>query len=215
MALTLLPEKGKGQVMAVCMLLIALGLFYFIAIHWFVRGHLDVASQIDELKSSEKRFREEMQKIPTLQKRLADIKQFEANNAYFLPEESFDLAAASLSTKIKDVVAANTDTKRCMVQSSQSQHITTDEPYQRASVQVRIKCDLDDLVKVIYALENQTPILFVDELNLYQQPSLDPSFAASQGGNMDARFDISGYIRVSNEAAKTDGKNGKNGTGKS
>jgi general secretion pathway protein M len=206
MALTLLPPKGQGQVMAACMFLIALGLTYYFGMHWFVRGHLDVAQEIDELKLSELRFRQELQKKIPLEKRLVQIKQFQASNDYFLPENSFDLAAAGLSTKIKDVVNANANTQRCSVLSSQPQRVSVDEPYQRASVQVRLKCDLDDLVKIIYALENATPLLFVDELNLYQQPMLDASLVTAQGGNMDARFDISGYIRVANTPKDAEAK---------
>jgi general secretion pathway protein M len=187
MALTLLPPKGQGQIMAACMLLIALALVYYFGMHWFVRGHLDVAHEIDELKLSELRFRQELQKKAPLEKRLVAIKQFQASNDYFLSENSFDLAAAGLSTKIKDVVNANANTQRC-------------------SVLVRLKCDLDDLVKIIYALENATPLLFVDELNLYQQPMLDASLVTAQGGNMDARFDISGYIRVANTPKDAEAK---------
>jgi general secretion pathway protein M len=202
MAMTLLPPKGQGQVMAVCLLLIVLGALYFVTLHPFVRGHLDVAKQISELKVNEKRFREEMLKKPALEQRLKQIKEFEATNTYFLPETSFDLAAANLSAKIKDVVGANTNTQRCTVVSSQPQHVNSDEPYQRASIQVRLRCDLDDLVKVIHALENATPLMFVDEVNLYQQPIMDTSFVTAQGGNMDARFDLSGYIRVTKEDAQ-------------
>ena len=62
MALTLLPPKGQGQVMALGLLVIALALVYFLCLHWFVRGHLDVASQMSELKESELRFRQEVGK---------------------------------------------------------------------------------------------------------------------------------------------------------
>ena len=203
MALTLLPPKGQGQVMAVGLLLVTLGLIYFLCLHWFVRGHLDVANQINELKESELRFRQEVSKRPALELRLKEVEDFKARNTYFLPDETFDLGAASLSTKLKAAVTAHADTARCTIISTQPQKLGTKELYERVSIQVRLKCDLDDLVKIMYSLENLTPFLFIDELNLYQQPVLDASLVVGNGGNMDARFDLSGYIRTAPAANPT------------
>jgi general secretion pathway protein M len=195
MAITLLPEKGKGQVMAVCLLIIALILIYFVCLHWFFSGHLRVAREIKELQQSELRFSQEAGKTPKLTARLAEIQAFEANNVYFLPEGTFDLAAANLSTKLKSVLSTKAqDQTRCQVLSTQPQKLNNQDPYERVSVQVRLRCDLEDLVRILYELENATPLLFVDELNLYPQPVMDASMVVA-GGNMDARFDLSGFIR--------------------
>jgi general secretion pathway protein M len=195
MALTLLPPKGQGQFMAAGLALVALGFVYFFCLHWFVRGHIEVAAQMNELKDSELLFRQETAKRPGLEARLKAVEEFKLRNTYFLPDETFDLGAATLSTKLKAAVTARADSTRCTILSTQPQKLGTKELYERVSIQVRLHCDLDDLVKIIYTLENATPFLFIDELNLYQQPVLDPSLAIANGGNMDARFDLSGYIR--------------------
>ncbi len=189
--------------MAVGLLLVTLGLIYFLCLHWFVRGHLDIANQINELKESELRFRQEVSKRPALERRLKEVEDFKARNTYFLPDETFDLGAASLSTKLKAAVTAHADTARCTIISTQPQKLGTKELYERVSIQVRLKCDLDDLVKIMYALENMTPFLFIDELNLYQQPVMDASMVVGNSGNMDARFDLSGYIRAAPAASST------------
>ncbi len=187
--------------MAVGLLVVGLALVYFLCLHWFVRGHLDVASQMNELKESELRFRQEVGKRASLERQLKEVEDFKARNTYFLPDETFDLGAASLSTKLKAAVTAHADTARCTIISTQPQKLGTKELYERVSIQVRLKCDLDDLVKIMYSLENLTPFLFIDELNLYQQPVLDASLVVGNGGNMDARFDLSGYIRNIGEIA--------------
>jgi general secretion pathway protein M len=197
--MTLLPAKGQGQVMAVCLLVVALILFYFLALHWFVRGHFEIAGQIKEIKSSELRFRQEVDKRPTIEARLKEVEEFKARNTYFLPDLTFDSGAATLTTKLKDALASNADATRCTITTTQPQHLGTKELYERVSVQARLNCDLDDLVKIIHALESSTPLLFVDELNLYQQPIMDASLMTTARGNMDARFDLSGYIRASGE----------------
>jgi general secretion pathway protein M len=195
MALTLLPPKGQGQVMAAGLLFVVLGLVYYFGLHWFVSGHRQVSAEMADTQQSELRFRQETTKRKSLDVRLQEVEDFKAKNTYFLPDATFDLGAATLSSKLKDVMAAHTDAARCSNISTQPQKLGTKELYERVSIQVRLRCDLDDLVKIMYALENSTPLLFIDELNLYQQPVLDASLVTSNGGNMDARFDLSGYIR--------------------
>jgi general secretion pathway protein M len=196
MAMTLLPPKGKGQVMALGLLFVSLCVIYFLCFHSFVQGHLEIAANMRELQISELRFRQELAKRPAIEARLKEVEDFKARNVYFLPEQTFDAGAALLTTKLKDAVSANADSARCSIVTTQPLTLGTKELYERVSVQIRLKCDLDDLVKIIHALESATPLMFVDELNLFQQPVLDPSYAVQQSGNMDARFDLSGYLRT-------------------
>jgi general secretion pathway protein M len=196
MALTLLPPKGQGQVMAVGLLIVALGLLYFLFFHSFVQGHLEISRQMQELQVSELRFRQELGKRPAIEARLKEVEEFKARNVYFLPEQTFDAGAALLTTKLKDAVSTHADATRCSIVTTQPLTVGSKELYERVSVQVRLKCDLDDLVKIIHTLESATPLMFVDELNLFQQPVFDPSYAVQQTGNTDARFDLSGYLRT-------------------
>lgn len=196
MALTLLPPPGKGQVLALSLLLIALGAVYLLTVHGFVMEHVAIARELDELKRTELRFRQKAAQQSALERRKAEIEQYAQANVYFLPEDSFDLAAAALNTKLKSIVTARAkDPQRCQIISSQNNRSNQKEPYQRVTIQVRLRCDLDDLMRILYDLENATPLLFVDELNLYQQPILDAGMMMPQLGSMDVRFDLSGYIR--------------------
>jgi general secretion pathway protein M len=196
MAMSLLPEKGKGQVMALGLLAIVLALFYYLCIHWFVAGHLEVSKQIAELKDSERRFREEISKQIAVQKRTAEVDQFNASNIHFLSDENFDKGAATLSTKIKEAVQMHGNSDRCGQPTVMPQQLGLKEPYQRVSAQVQLRCDLDDTIKILHALETSTPFMFVTELNLYPQPIMDGGVVSSGGqGNMSVRFDLSAYLR--------------------
>lgn len=196
MALTILPEKGKGQVMAVCMLIIALILFYFVGLHWFFSGHLRVARELQAQQENELRFAQEGKKIPLLKGRLEEIKRFEESNVYFLPETNEDLAIANLTSKLREIVSSTArDQARCQLLSTQKTSSPKPEPYKRVSLQVRMSCDMEDIVRIMYKLETATPLLFLDELNLYPRTHFD-SGQPIAGGNMEVRFDVSGYIRI-------------------
>lgn len=196
MALTLLPAPGKGKPVAIGLALAALLIVYFLVFHSFITQHIAFANELADLKESELRFRQIAAQRPDIEKRLAEVRQFQAGANYFLPEDSFDLAAANLNTKLKQIISDKAkDQQRCQLVSSQNERPTSPEPYQRVVVKVRMRCDLDDLVEILYELENATPFLFVSELNLYQQLMFQGGMPQPNLGDMDVRFDVSGYIR--------------------
>lgn len=197
MALTLLPAPGKGKPVAIGLALFALVIVYLLVFHGFITQHLAYAAEISDLKEAELRFRQIAAQRPQIEERLAQVRQFQAGANYFLPEDSFDLAAANLNSMIKQIIAdKGRDPQRCQLISSQNERPTAPEPYQRVVVKVRMRCDLDDLSEIIYELENATPFLFVVELNLYQQQMFQGGLPQPNLGDMDARFDVYGYIRM-------------------
>ncbi|MBK9653954.1 MAG: hypothetical protein IPO66_00240 [Rhodanobacteraceae bacterium] len=197
MALTLLPAPGKGKPVAIGLALFALAIVYLLLFHGFITQHLAYAAEISDLKDAELRFRQIAAQRPQIESRLAEVRQFQAGANYFLPEDSFDLAAANLNSLIKQIIADKArDPQRCQLISSQNERPTAPEPYQRVVVKVRMRCDLDDLTEILYELENATPFLFVIELNLYQQQMFQGGMPQPNLGDMDARFDVYGYIRM-------------------
>jgi general secretion pathway protein M len=196
MALTLLPPPGKGKPVALGLALFVLVIIYFVAFHGFITQHLAYAQEISDLKEAELGFRQIAKQRPLIEQRLAEVGQFQAGANYFLPEDSFDLAAANLNSQLKTIIADKArDPQRCQLISSQNERPPGTEPYQRVVVKVRMRCDLDDLTEILYELEDATPFLFVTELNLYQQLMFQGGMPQPNLGDMDARFDLSGYIR--------------------
>lgn len=194
--MNLLPPPGKGQVLALCLLFVAGTVLYFVGFAGFFNERAEINVQLEELLLDQQEARAKLAQRPKLEQRLAAIEQLASTNTYFLPEESFNLAAAGLNAKLKQVIQDKAQNQqRCIVSSSQNVPMQTDEPYERVTIQVRLRCDLEDLARVIYELENATPLLFITEMNLYQQPVYDAGIALQTMGNMDVRFDLSGYIR--------------------
>ncbi|MCB1626372.1 MAG: hypothetical protein KDI51_07550 [Xanthomonadales bacterium] len=195
MAMTLLPEPHRRRPVAIGLLLAALVVFYLLFLHGFVVQHLDYGEQIDDMLAQEQRFRAKALERPALEARLAEIRQQEAGNSDFLPEQTFDLAAASLNSRLKQVIVAQaSDQQRCQVISSQNERAREPELYERVTIKVRMRCDLPDLAKILHVLETQSPSLRVTDLNLFQQVFTGVG-GANMLGSMDIRFDLSGYIR--------------------
>ena len=76
--------------------------------------------------------------------------------------------------------------------------VRVQERFQRVTIKVRMRCELDDLSKVFYNLEGETPYVFVDNVSIYRQISRRRRGRETvQQRILDVRFDLSGYIRMS------------------
>ena len=203
----MLPPPGKGRPLAVILFLIVVLCAYLMLVHWwFVAPHLAMNTEIAQLKEQEANFRGMIASRAQIEERLAEVSAFESASPSFLPENDFDAAAAALFSRLKALVAEKAEVpERCEVASHNPKRSTAEELYQRVTISVHLRCDIDDFGEVLHALESDKPLLFVDELNVYRQPAQRRGRpfgrAAAMGGaddgyRLDIRFDLYGYLRA-------------------
>lgn len=204
----LLPNPEQGRLLAVVLLLIALLLGYYLSVHWwFSARHIEVADAIADLKQQELRFREIAAGRPLLEKRLAEVAQYESNNPAFLPEADFDSAAAGLTQRLKSIVATHaTDPARCQIIMNQYAHSNDPERFERVTIKVRLRCDLEPFAGILYDLESASPVLFIDDLQVFRQQGYVQPGQNKISSYLDIRFDLFGYIR---KQIEIDAKTGK------
>jgi general secretion pathway protein M len=195
----LLPEKNNGRLMAVVLTLIVLLLGYLLGVHWwFVAPHLDIASQMGDLREQQQRFQETSKQRAEIEKRLADVRSFEQSNQAFLGQTDAAGAAADLIQRMKQAVTEHGgDQNRCQVLTHQQLTGGKPELYEKVTIQVRMRCDLEPLSSIIYQLESGKPYLFVDQLMVYKQNYgyVAPGQKQPQQSALDIRFNLSGYMR--------------------
>lgn len=195
----LLPEKNNGRLLAVVLTLIVLLVVYLLGVHWwFVSPHLEIASQMGDLREQQQRFRETSKQRPEIEKRLADVRSFEQSNQAFLGQTEGAAAAADLIQRMKQAVTDHGgDSNRCQVLTHQQLTGGKPELYEKVTIQVRMRCDLEPLSLILYQLESGKPYLFVDQLMIYKQNYgyVAPGQKAPQQSALDIRFNLSGYMR--------------------
>lgn len=210
----MLPPPGKGRPLAVILFAIVLICAYLLLVHWwFVAPHLAMRAEIAQLKEQEANFRGMVASRPVIEERLQQVAAFESGSPSFLPENDFDAAAAALFSRLKNMVAEKAEVpERCEVASHNPKRSTAEELYERVTISVHLRCDIDDFGEVLHALESDKPLLFVDELNIYRQPAQrrprafgpGQGAAAADGGyRLDIRFDLYGYLRSPGPGART------------
>jgi len=191
-----LPKDGR--LLAVVLLLIVLMLIYFIGIHWwFVAPQLQFRSDMEDLREQQLRFRQTTAERPDIEKRLAEVKNYEQGNQAFLVEADANAASAALIQRLKQAMTDHAkDEKRCQTVSTQpNSGGGAQELYERVTVQARLKCDLEPLAAILYDLENGKPYLFVDQVMVYKQQTYTPPGSKAVPAPLDVRFNLSGYLR--------------------
>jgi len=197
----LLPEARNGRFFAVLLLLIVVSLAYLGGVHWwFVAPHLAISEQMDDLRDQQLRFRAIVAERPELEKRLAEVRNFEQNNLAFLAQSDANAASADLLQRLKSAVSQHVpqeQTNRCQILSNQTYSGGKPELYQRVTIQVRMRCDMEQLAAILYELESGKPYLFADQLMIYKQNYgyVPPGQKKQQQSALDVRFNLTGYLR--------------------
>jgi general secretion pathway protein M len=197
MAPSLKPPRD-GRLLAVVLLAIVLVLIYLIGVHWwFVAPQLQYRADMQDLREQQLRFHEIAMQRPEIQKRLAEVHAYETGNQAFLSETDANAASAGLIQRLKAAMTEHVkDESRCQTSGQQSFNGGEDELYQRVTIQVRMRCDLEPLAAVLYDLENGKPYLFVDQLMIYRQQVYRRPGSTAAATPLDVRFNLSGYLRA-------------------
>jgi general secretion pathway protein M len=182
-------------------LALAAVLAYFVLLHWWwTAPMLAMGDEIAQLRDQELALREEIAQRPVLEGELARVREFELGNPGFLPETNRQLATAALVQRLEAVIAqASPQPGRCQITARTPTESRVEEPFVRATVQVRLRCGMAELGAVLHALESGSPQLFVDNLDLLSRRSY--LAAGPEGGGVDISFDLYGYLKTPAGAA--------------
>jgi general secretion pathway protein M len=173
---------------------------YIVLVHWwFTAPMLQLGGEIAALRDEDKQLQAEVRQRPELERRLAQVRQFEAGNPGFLPEASRELASAGLVQRLQQVVAsASPNPNACQITAQTPTDAPTPDRYPRVLVQVRLRCGMAEFAGVLHALEGGSPQLFIDNLDLLSRRSYlgNPGNPTESVQGMDVSFDLYGYLRT-------------------
>jgi general secretion pathway protein M len=188
-----IPDQRNSKATALMLLVIAVLLAYLLLFHWFVLRHMEYAEEIGDLRTQLSRFHTVAAQRESLQERLGLIRGSKGDADLFLVQPSFDEAAAAMSGSIGDMVRLKADDS-CQIVSRQPVRPRVQERFQKVTVNVRMRCDAEDFVEVLYLMETTTPLMLVDDLNIIQPRARRTRGAQTQGA-LDIRFNVSGYLK--------------------
>ena len=130
-----------------------------------------------------------------VQQLIANIQQDRNVTAQYLPQSAPALAAAELQQRIKAVVEAAGG----ILQSTQALPPVEEGGAVKVAINAIMNGDTGSLQRVLYNLESQTPLLFVDNLEVsarQTRPRLpNGRYATYTRMQLNVQFEVSGYLR--------------------
>jgi len=192
----LISDQGNSKATALMLLAIAVLLVYLLFFHWFLLRHLAYAEEVGDLRSQLNRFQTVAAQSETLQLQLNSVRNSQNDEGLFLKYPSFDEAAAALSGSIGNMVRTQADDS-CQIVSRQPVRPRVQERFQRVTVNVRMRCDAEDFLQILYGMETSMPLMLVDNLNVIRpRTSRRQRNQQTQAqGALDIRFNVSGYLK--------------------
>ncbi len=191
-----IPDQRNSKTTAIMLLVIALLLAYLLVFHWFIQRHWEYAKEIGDLRTQFHRFQAVASQRDFLQERLDQIRNSQKDVDLFLKETEFDEAAAAMSSRIGKMVRTQADAS-CQIVSRQPVRPRVQERFQKVTVNVRMRCDAEDFLQVLFGMETGVPLMLVDNLNI-TKPRTRRRSRNGQGGSpaaLDIRFNVSGYLK--------------------
>ena len=188
----------RDRLLAMGLLLAALGLVYLTVVHPLFTGPLRAAdAHIADLRERDARVRALLAQAPEIGRRLADL-DARGSATGFLIEPTSELATAALIQQLERVVGEVSPGNRGCAITNRAP-LSGDSSagrFRRVTVQVRLRCGNAETLAVLHALESARPYLFVDALNISSQRYFAiPGNNPPQEGGLDVSFDLYGYLR--------------------
>lgn len=193
----LIPESGNSRLTAVLLLAILAIVVYLLFFHWFFLRHVEYSGELASLKDQLGRFQTVAAQREFMENRLREIREGREDSNLFLAEQDFNEAAAAMSDRLSRMVSTEAEDS-CQIVSRQPVRPRAQERYERVTVNVRMRCGSDDLLKILYRLESAIPMVMVDDLNVLRPRARR---RRGQGGEtevadmLDIRFNMSGYLK--------------------
>jgi len=194
----LLPDLENNRPLAIGLLVILVVLVYLLGFHWFVMRHVAMADEVEMLEQRAARFNAAVARGPDLAAQLDELQAERLDSALFLPESNFNVAAAGLTRRLRDIIDREADNPDlCSITSTRNQPDSEPERFEQVTVNVRMSCPLPDLSRILYQLENSVPLIFVDNLIMNQPVPADRAGgrrSRSGYGQIDVIFNMYGFL---------------------
>ena len=174
--------------LALAVLILALVVIGLLVPWWNKIAYYDEAAEAaaDRIGRYQKLIRQQ----PAYRTALQQLRQEHEKQGYFLVGASQELAAAELQKKVKEVVGQAGGTLVSTHSASVSSGLLG-----KVQLKVRMKGDTGALSKVLYDLESQHPLLFVENLNIRSRKAVKGRRQNRVTTySLDVSFDLTGYM---------------------
>ncbi len=182
-------SDGQQRGLALALLVMALLLFYFGLPYPYMQALQGMDSEINELQDKLSRYRAVGALRGDLQMKMVELHKNTQIRSQFLSQNTPALAAAHLQTLIKQRVVESGG----QLLSTQSLGDKQQQGFKAITVKVAMRGSSQNLYDVLQRLEQQKPLMQVDELNI-QRTRVYSTVSSVQTENLMISFNVSAYM---------------------
>ena len=191
--MALAVEKGNSKLTAALLLVIIVIVVYLVGFHWFILRHVDYANEISGLREQLGRYTRVASMREVYDERLRNLQANRSDRNLFLEERDFNEAAAAMSSRLGQTVDARASNS-CEIVSRQPVRPRVQERYEKVTVNVRMRCGIEDVRSILHWLESNVPLIIVEEMTIVKPRIRRRRGQAQDTGLLDVRFNMSGYL---------------------
>jgi len=199
--MALVAEQGNNRLAAILLFVITVILVYLLCFHWFILRHRDYGADISELSGQLGRYQRVAAQKTQYESLLQDLENRQSDASLFLGGRDFNEAAAEMSERLGQMINTQAE-DTCQIVSRQPVRPRVQERFQKVTVNVRMRCGIEDLKKVLYSLETSVPMVIADEVTVIKPRTRRRSKnqATPTPTALDIRFNMSGYLSTGSES---------------
>ena len=190
-------SQGNSRLTAILLLVITLLVVYLLCFHWFIVRHVEYGGEITALSDQLGRFQRVAAQRQQYEEQLQALQNRKSDENLFLEGGDFNEAAAGMSERLSQMISTQADDS-CQIVSRQPVRPRVQERFEKVTVNVRMRCHIEDLKKVLHALETGIPMVIADEVTVIKPRARRRSRnkeAEPVQNALDIRFNMSGYLR--------------------
>jgi general secretion pathway protein M len=189
-------KQGNSRLTAILIFVIAVIVVYLLCFHWFILRHFEYSDEIAQLSEQLGRFQRVAAQKTDYQTLLQALQERRSDENLFLTGTDFNEAAAGMSERLGQMISVQAE-ESCQIVSRQPVRPRVEERFQKVTVNVRMRCGIEDLKKVLHSLETGVPMIIADEVTVIKPRSRRRATEQEPeaGTLLDIRFNISFYLR--------------------
>ena len=152
----------QRRLLALAILVLALGAVFSLSVLPVLLANQHYRDTIDGLESRLQQLQRAAAIGDSLQPQYEQLKRWQTSDAHYLKSNSAALAAAELQRLVKRVIVS----KNAEVVSTQILTTQQEEGFDRVSLKVRIRGELENIVQAFHVLETGEPFVFLDNVSV-------------------------------------------------
>ena len=187
--------------LSLMILMIVLGIFYLLIINPAIVARVQFNDRVESLHFQQEKLIQLLGQRDQLMEDAGQLEQYRLDEANFLEEKTVPLVAADLQRILNTLISDHGGT----VVSTQVVNNRDNELFQKVTINVNLRGDIEALQRILFEIKQNKPVLFIDNLMINLQggrraprqtnPRSRRQLPATATPDLlDVKFEISGYI---------------------